>query len=91
MNTTTSFDNQVLVVGAGPTGLMLAAQLLAHGIRTRIIDKSAGPELLPKALGVHARVLEVLDVMGLAGAFIERGHPSASLSHLLGTKEPRRP
>jgi 2-polyprenyl-6-methoxyphenol hydroxylase-like FAD-dependent oxidoreductase len=43
MNTTTSSDNQVLVVGAGPTGLMLAAQLLARGIRTRIIDKSAGP------------------------------------------------
>ena len=34
---------QVLVVGAGPTGLVLAAQLLARGIRTRIADKSNGP------------------------------------------------
>ena len=73
------------MVGAGPTGLMLAAQLLARGIRTRIIDKSAGPALLPKALGVHARVLEVLDVMGLAGAFIERGHRVRRF-HLLGTR-----
>jgi 2-polyprenyl-6-methoxyphenol hydroxylase-like FAD-dependent oxidoreductase len=74
MNATPSSESQVLVVGAGPTGLMLAAQLLARGIRTRIIDTSAGPALQPKALGVHARVLEVLDVMGLAGDFIERGH-----------------
>jgi 2-polyprenyl-6-methoxyphenol hydroxylase-like FAD-dependent oxidoreductase len=74
MNPTTSSDSQVLVVGAGPTGLVLAAQLLARGIRTRIIDKAPSPVLQPKAIGVHARSLEVLDVMGLAGAFIERGH-----------------
>jgi 2-polyprenyl-6-methoxyphenol hydroxylase-like FAD-dependent oxidoreductase len=75
MNTTTSSDSQVLVVGAGPTGLVLAAQLLARGIRTRIIDKGAGPvPQQSRALGVQARTLEVLDVMGLADAFVERGH-----------------
>ena len=74
MNTTTSSDSQVLVVGAGPTGLLLAAQLMARGIRTRIIDKAPSPVLEAKALGVGARTLEVLDVMGLSDAFIERGH-----------------
>jgi 2-polyprenyl-6-methoxyphenol hydroxylase-like FAD-dependent oxidoreductase len=66
-------DCQVLVVGAGPTGLVLAAELLARGIRTRIIDKGDGVALQARAIGIHARTLEVLDTMGLAERFIERG------------------
>src|SRR5579862_2880235 len=67
-------DCQVLVVGAGPTGLVLAAELLARGIRTRIIDQGDGVALQPRAIGIHARSLEILDTMGLAERFIERGH-----------------
>jgi 2-polyprenyl-6-methoxyphenol hydroxylase-like FAD-dependent oxidoreductase len=76
MNTmhTARTDCQVLVVGAGPTGLTLAAQLLARGIRTRVIDKSDGPALQSRALGIHARTLELLDTMGLADAFLSQGH-----------------
>ena len=66
-------DCQVLVVGAGPTGLVLAAELLARGIRTRIIDQGDGASLQSRAIGVHARTLEVLDMMDLAERFIERG------------------
>ena len=66
-------DCQVLVVGAGPTGLVLAADLLARGIRTRIIDKGDGVALQTRAIGIHARTLEVLDMMGLAERFTERG------------------
>jgi 2-polyprenyl-6-methoxyphenol hydroxylase-like FAD-dependent oxidoreductase len=66
-------DCQVLVVGAGPTGLVLAAELLARGIRTRVIDKGDGVVLQTRAIGIHARTLEVLDTMGLAGRFTERG------------------
>ena len=80
---TSSADCQVLVVGAGPTGLTLAAQLLARGIQTRVIDKGAGPATQSRALGVHARTLEVLDTMGLADAFIERGH-QVRYVHLYG-------
>ena len=65
---------QVLVVGAGPTGLVLAAQLLARGVRTRVIDKAAGPASLSRAVSIHARVLELLDTMGLAETFIAHGH-----------------
>ena len=71
---TSSADCQVLVVGAGPTGLTLAAQLLSRGVQTRLVDKGAGPATQSRALGVHARTLEVLDTMGLADAFIARGH-----------------
>ena len=66
-------DCQVLVVGAGPTGLVLAAELLARGIRTHVIDKGDGVALQSRAIGIHARTLEVLDTMGLAGRFTERG------------------
>jgi 2-polyprenyl-6-methoxyphenol hydroxylase-like FAD-dependent oxidoreductase len=66
-------DCQVLVVGAGPTGLVLAAELLARGIRTRVIDKGAGVALQARAIGIHARTLEILDMMGLADRFTERG------------------
>jgi len=64
---------QVLVVGAGPTGLVLACELLARGVRARIIDKGDGVVLQTRALGIHARALEVFDMMGLAGRFTERG------------------
>ena len=66
-------DYQVLVVGAGPTGLVLAAELLARGIRTRVIDQGDGVALQARAIGIHARTLEVLDTMGLAGRFTECG------------------
>jgi 2-polyprenyl-6-methoxyphenol hydroxylase-like FAD-dependent oxidoreductase len=66
-------DCQVLVVGAGPTGLVLVCELLARGIRARIIDKGDGVVLQTRALGIHARTLEVLDMMGLAERFAERG------------------
>jgi 2-polyprenyl-6-methoxyphenol hydroxylase-like FAD-dependent oxidoreductase len=66
-------DCQVLVVGAGPTGLVLAAELLARGITTRIIDKGDGVNLETRAVALHARSLEVFDLMGLADRFVERG------------------
>jgi 2-polyprenyl-6-methoxyphenol hydroxylase-like FAD-dependent oxidoreductase len=71
--TDTASDCQVLVVGAGPTGLVLAAELLARGISTRVIDKGDGIILQSRATGLHSRTLEVLDLMGLADHFVERG------------------
>lgn len=71
--TNTASDCQVLVVGAGPTGLVLAAELLGRGISTRIIDKGDGIVLQSRATGLHSRTLEVLDRMGLADRFVERG------------------
>ncbi len=69
----TRADCQVLVVGAGPTGLVLAADLLARGISTRIVDKGGGASLETRAIAVHARALEVLDQLGLAERFVDHG------------------
>jgi 2-polyprenyl-6-methoxyphenol hydroxylase-like FAD-dependent oxidoreductase len=73
MNAGSRLDCQVLVVGAGPTGLVLAAELLARGIRTRLIDKGDRAATQSRAIGIHARTLEVLDMMGLAERFTGRG------------------
>lgn len=50
-------ETDVLIVGAGPTGLMLACQLARRGIRPLIIDRHAGPAQQTRALGVQARTL----------------------------------
>ena len=52
-------DTDVLIIGAGPTGLMLANRLGRRGIRTMIIDRLAGPARETRALGVQARTLEI--------------------------------
>lgn len=66
-------DVEVLVVGAGPVGLTMAAALNHHGIRCRIIDKAAAPSDKSKALVVWSRSLELLDNLGLADTFVNDG------------------
>jgi 2-polyprenyl-6-methoxyphenol hydroxylase-like FAD-dependent oxidoreductase len=58
-------DTDVLIVGAGPTGLMLANQLVRRGVRVLIIDRHAGPLLQTRALGVQARTLEIYAQLGI--------------------------
>jgi 2-polyprenyl-6-methoxyphenol hydroxylase-like FAD-dependent oxidoreductase len=64
----------VLVVGAGPTGLTLACELLRHGLTVRIVDEASAPTKLSKAVVVHARTLETLRAMGCADALLACGH-----------------
>ncbi|GAB2872609.1 FAD-dependent monooxygenase [Hymenobacter ruber] len=63
----------VLIAGAGPSGLTLALELCRHGVRPRIIDPLPGPSPLSRALVMHARTLELLDRHGLAEQFIAQG------------------
>ncbi|WP_424217508.1 alpha/beta fold hydrolase (plasmid) [Streptomyces sp. BI20] len=58
---------EVLIVGAGPTGLTAAAELLRRGVRVRLIDAAAGPSVHSKAMLVWPRTLDVLEDLGLAG------------------------
>jgi 2-polyprenyl-6-methoxyphenol hydroxylase-like FAD-dependent oxidoreductase len=63
----------VLIVGAGPTGLMLAVQLARRGVRVRIIDRREGPARETRALGVQARTLEIYSQLGIAKRAIALG------------------
>jgi 2-polyprenyl-6-methoxyphenol hydroxylase-like FAD-dependent oxidoreductase len=65
----------VLIVGAGPTGLMLANQLVRRGVRPLIIDRHAGPSRETKALGVQARSLEIYAQLGIVDRALELGTP----------------
>ena len=69
-------ETEILVVGAGPTGLMLALQLARRGLRPVIIDRHAGPARETRALGVQARTLEIYARAGLVEAALERGIPA---------------
>ncbi|HVH77289.1 MAG TPA: FAD-dependent monooxygenase [Stellaceae bacterium] len=66
--------SDVLIVGAGPTGLVLALWLVKLGARLRIIDKTAEPGTTSRALAVHARTLELYRQLDLADAVILKGH-----------------
>ena len=66
-------DTDVLIVGAGPTGLMLANQLGRRGVRALIIDRHAGPSLQTRALGVQARTLEIYAQLGIVERALELG------------------
>jgi 2-polyprenyl-6-methoxyphenol hydroxylase-like FAD-dependent oxidoreductase len=63
MPQTSNNEVDILVVGAGPTGLVMAAEGIRHGMRCRIIDKSSAPSDKSKALAVQARTLEVFQAM----------------------------
>jgi 2-polyprenyl-6-methoxyphenol hydroxylase-like FAD-dependent oxidoreductase len=80
----------VLIVGAGPTGLTLAAQLAQFGTRFRIIDRLQDRAQESRALGVQARSLEILQHLGLGDDLAARGNRSATVTmHVEGRVAPR--
>src|SRR5882762_6630338 len=73
-------DRPVLIVGAGPTGLVLALWLTRLGIKVRIIDRTAEPGTTSRALAVQARTLEFYHQVGLADDVIAGGVKIANLN-----------
>lgn len=74
----------VLVVGAGPTGLTAALAAARHGLRVRVIDANAGRTEHSKALVLHSRSLEVFDDLGCADALLGAGRAFRALNLLSG-------
>ena len=97
MSSVETTEADVIVVGAGPTGLMLAGDLATAGVRTTVVERRAEGSNLTRAFGVHARTLEHLDARGLADELVATGSPVRQLQlfdrvHLdLGTLPSRFP
>jgi hypothetical protein len=68
----------IAIVGAAPVGLALALGLARHGTPCRVFDRDAGPCVISRATEVHARTLEVLDLMGVAAGCFARERSVAS-------------
>ena len=79
-------DADVIIVGAGPTGLMLAGELALASVDVAIVERRAGQHLAgSRAGGLHARTIEVLDQRGIADWFISEGQV-AQVAGFAGTK-----
>jgi 2-polyprenyl-6-methoxyphenol hydroxylase-like FAD-dependent oxidoreductase len=70
----------VLIAGAGPTGLVLALFLTRQGVNVRIVDKTSGPGTTSRAVAVQARTLELYRQIGLAGEVAAAGYPNPGIS-----------
>jgi 2-polyprenyl-6-methoxyphenol hydroxylase-like FAD-dependent oxidoreductase len=77
-------DTEVLIVGAGPTGLALALWLTRLEVKVRVIDKTAEPGTTSRALAVQARTLEFYAHAGLAEAVLERARPARAVNLWVG-------
>jgi len=77
-------DTDVLVVGAGPTGMTLANELLVAGVSTVLVDKLSQRSELSRAGGVQSRTLEALDQRGLLEPLLATGDYPISAGHFAG-------
>ncbi len=79
-------QTKVLIIGAGPTGLMMACQLARHKVPFVIIDKKEGITTETKALGVQSRTMEVYQQMGIAREALRRGSIGKAVNFLVKGK-----
>src|SRR5215471_16088729 len=81
-------DTDVLVVGAGPTGLMAGLVLTRRGVPVMVVDQKAGPTRESRALAVKARTMEIYDKLGLAGQVLAAAYPALRMQ--IGKDPPSR-
>jgi 2-polyprenyl-6-methoxyphenol hydroxylase-like FAD-dependent oxidoreductase len=67
-------DVPVVIVGAGPTGVLLAIELARRGVEVRVLDKQPSRSQETRAVGIHARTLEVFHQLGIVEEFLALGH-----------------
>lgn len=83
-----AYDFDVIVVGGGPTGLMLAAELRLHDVRVVVLERDEQPSPIVRALGLHVRSVEMMDQRGLLDRFLARGQQYPLGGHFAGIDTP---
>ncbi|MGY1455939.1 rifampin monooxygenase [Streptomyces sp. SS8] len=78
----------VIIAGAGPTGLMLACELRLHGVRVVVLEREAEPTGVVRALGLHVRSIEVMDQRGLLDRFLAHGRQYPAGGFFAGIPKP---
>ncbi|MCO1574731.1 rifampin monooxygenase [Crossiella sp. SN42] len=78
----------VIIAGGGPTGMMLAAELRLHGVRTLVLDKDAEPTNHVRSLGLHIRSIEVMAQRGLLDRFLAHGTQYPLSTHFAAIQKP---
>ncbi|MFI1912366.1 FAD-dependent monooxygenase [Nocardia sp. NPDC020380] len=81
-------DTDVLIIGAGPTGMTLANELRVAGVSTVLVDKLAARSMLSKAGGVQSRTQEAFDQRGLLEPLLATGNHQISTAHFAGIPLP---
>ena len=86
MVTTERTKTQVLIVGAGPTGLMMASQLARFGVHFRLIEKNEGPTTQSRALVIQPRSLEILEQLDIADRAVKQGRIFQIINYVVNGK-----
>ena len=72
-------DTDILIVGAGPSGLFLANECVRRGLRYRVIETHASQSVFSKALAIFPRTMEIFDMAGVVGPFLEKANRVTSV------------
>src|SRR5579871_6118062 len=83
-------SKDVLIVGAGPTGLVLALWLTRQSVRVRIIDRTEGPGTTSRAMAVQARTLELYRQLDIADAVVAAGYQNRAMNIWIGGEKKAR-
>jgi 2-polyprenyl-6-methoxyphenol hydroxylase-like FAD-dependent oxidoreductase len=82
------FVIDVIVVGGGPTGMMLASELRLHGVRVRVLERDVEPPRYVRSLGLHVRSIEIMDQRGLLDRFLAHGQRYTRGWYFAGIDQP---
>jgi 2-polyprenyl-6-methoxyphenol hydroxylase-like FAD-dependent oxidoreductase len=78
---------QIIIIGAGPTGLMLANQLTRFGVDHLILDQKSGPTDQSRALVVHSRSMEIYEQLGLSDQIVAKGQKNYGMNFYKNGKQ----
>ncbi|WP_018214618.1 rifampin monooxygenase [Salinispora vitiensis] len=78
----------VIIVGGGPTGMMLAGELRLHGVHVVVLERDTEPPVIVRSLGLHVRSIEVLDQRGLLERFLANGQQYRVGGYFAGITKP---